>query len=198
MIVKMSLPPSRGPGIPVHSHARFHPLFWRLCYGPSESCQDSEEVQKFFFFPEETAFKDDGIQYRGYFISYNGGDVECAKIQGQEAFAPINMTPVVRFLLNRSERVQPTPETTGTNRQNFRSLTKACNIYAYRSLKVIPGPASSYTITTSRPPTFLANMSNLEPITPPTFKKAPLLVDHATNSDPFFGHLCIRQCSYLA
>ena len=57
---------------------------------------------------------------------------------------------------------------------------------ASEAFKLIPGPASSHTFTTSRAPTFLATIPNLEPITPPTFKKAPLLVDLATNcSDPF-------------
>ena len=123
--------------------------------------------------------------YRGYFISFVSGEVECAKIQSQEAFAPLKLTSAVRFLLDQSERVQPAPEASSSNRQNFRSLTKACNTYAYRSLNFVPGPANSHTITTGKPPSFLSTIPNLEPITPPPFKKTPLFVDLATNSDPF-------------
>ena len=78
-----------------------------------------------------------------------------AKVQGQKAFTPIKLTPAVRFLLDRSERVQPVPEASCSNRQNFRSLTKACNTYAYRSLKFVPGLANSHTITTGKPPTLI-------------------------------------------
>ena len=152
----------------------------------SDTQPEQEDPQKeFFFFPEETGFNDDAIQYRGYFISYDSGDVECSKIQGQEAFSPIKLTPAVRFLLNRSERVRPVPEASCSNRQNFRSLTKPCNTYAYRSLNFVPGPAYSHTITTGKPPTFLATIPNLEPITPSAFTKTPLFVDLATNSDPY-------------
>ena len=56
----------------------------------SESSQDPEDSQEFFFFPEETGFTDEGIKYRGYFISYDSGDVEYAKVQGQKPLPQLN------------------------------------------------------------------------------------------------------------
>ena len=136
----------------------------------SDSQQEPEDSQKeFFFFPEETGFTDDGIQYRGYFISFDSGEVECSKIQGQEAFAPLIITPAVRFLLDQSEWVQSAPEASSSTRQNFKSLTKACNTYAYRSLNFVPDPATSHSISIGKALTFLATISTLEPITPPPF-----------------------------
>ena len=49
----------------------------------SDSQQEPEDSQKEFFFPEETGFTDDGIKYRGYFISFDSGQVECSKIHSR-------------------------------------------------------------------------------------------------------------------
>ena len=82
----------------------------------SDTQPEQEDPQlEFFFFPEETGFNDDGIQYRGYYISFDSGEVECSKIQDQEAFTPNMLTQVVRFLPDRSERVLPVPEASCSN-----------------------------------------------------------------------------------
>ena len=155
-------------------------------FGSEPAQKAGQSYQKvFYFFPEESSFTDEGIEYRRHFISHDSGNLECSKIQGRETFAPITITPAVWYLLERPELVRQSLESSGSERLNFWSLTKACNIYAYRGLKFQPGPINSHTVTTCRAPTFVATIPNIELLTPAPFKKTPLLVDLATNSNSF-------------
>ena len=187
------------------------------CYFPPSSTpslshlkDDSREDRDFYLFPQDTTFTNEGVEYNSVVIPYDSGALEFAKIQGQEAFTPVCITPAVSLLLDHSECLGHVTKPAPGSCSKFSSISKICNARAYRSLNLQPGSQTSHTIFSLCPDTFIAMIPTTESLALPTpFRKTPMYLELSPDCDspleiysfanaPILGQDCHKLKGLLA